>query len=116
MKITDVRIRKILNERRICAVISITLDNALVVHDIKLVKGDERMFVSMPSRKDEEGNFRDIVHPINLETRKLIEDTIIDAYHEHLASESNAPRNNLARDFDAMPDYAADELGEPVLV
>ena len=85
MEITDVRVRKILSEGRLRAVISITIDNMFAVHDIKIVQGDERLFVAMPSRKDENGLFRDIVHPITGEARRLIEDTILDAYSKHLA-------------------------------
>ena len=85
MNITDVRVRKILSEGRLRAVISITIDNMFAVHDIKIVQGDERLFVAMPSRKDENGLFRDIVHPITGEARRLIEDTILDAYSKHLA-------------------------------
>ena len=64
MEITDVKIRKIMTDGRLRAVVSVTVDNMLAVHDIKVVQGDERLFVAMPSRKDENGVFRDIVHPI----------------------------------------------------
>lgn len=84
MTITDIKIRKIITEGRLRAVISITLDNMLAVHDIKVVQGDERLFVAMPSRKDENGIFRDIVHPITPEARQMIESQILDAYHRHL--------------------------------
>ena len=84
MNITDIKIRKIIPDGRLRAVISITIDNMLAVHDIKVVQGDERLFVAMPSRKDESGIFRDIVHPIYPEARKLIEDEILDAYKRHM--------------------------------
>lgn len=84
MNITDIKIRKIIPEGRLRAVISITIDNMLAVHDIKVVQGDERLFVAMPSRKDESGIFRDIVHPISPEARKLIEEQILDAYTRHI--------------------------------
>ena len=84
MNITDIKIRKIIPEGRLRAVISITIDNMLAVHDIKVVQGDERLFVAMPSRKDESGIFRDIVHPISPEARKLTEDQILDAYTRHI--------------------------------
>ncbi|MDD7428811.1 MAG: SpoVG family protein, partial [Oscillospiraceae bacterium] len=77
MTITDIKIRKIITEGRLRAVISITLDNMLAVHDIKVVQGDERLFVAMPSRKDENGIFRDIVHPISPEARQMIESQIL---------------------------------------
>ncbi|MBQ4312516.1 MAG: septation regulator SpoVG [Oscillospiraceae bacterium] len=84
MTITDIKIRKIITEGRLRAIISITLDNMLAVHDIKVVQGDERLFVAMPSRKDENGIFRDIVHPISLEARQQIETEILDAYTRHI--------------------------------
>ncbi|MDR0991499.1 MAG: SpoVG family protein, partial [Ruminococcus sp.] len=73
MTITDIKIRKIIPDGRLRAVISITIDNMLAVHDIKVVQSDNRMFVAMPSRKDESGNFRDIVHPISPEARAYVE-------------------------------------------
>ena len=85
MEITDIKIRKIITEGRLRAVVSITIDHMLAVHDIKVVQGDERLFVAMPSRKDENGVFRDIVHPILPDSRRLIEDSILDAYQKHLA-------------------------------
>ena len=84
MEITDIKIRKILTEGRLRAVVSITINNQLAIHDIKVVQGDERLFVAMPSRKDEGGIFRDIVHPISPQSRKFIEDEILDAYEKHL--------------------------------
>ncbi len=85
MEITDIKIRKIITEGRLRAVVSITVDHMLAVHDIKVVQGDERLFIAMPSRKDENGIFRDIVHPILPESRKMIEESILDAYQKHLA-------------------------------
>ncbi|HOV41171.1 MAG: septation regulator SpoVG [Oscillospiraceae bacterium] len=87
MQITDIKIRKIIPEGRLRAVISITIDNQLAVHDIKVVQGDERLFVAMPSRKDESGIFRDIVHPISPEARQLIEGQILEAYKAHLEAQ-----------------------------
>ena len=72
MEITDIKIRKILTEGRLRAVVSVTFENFLAVHDIKVVQGDDRLFVAMPSRKDEGGVFRDIVHPISAAARKAI--------------------------------------------
>ena len=82
MNISDIRIRKLLKDGRLRAVVSVTLDNAIAVHDIKVVQGDERIFVAMPSRKDETGTFRDVVHPISPESRKEIENSILAAYEE----------------------------------
>ena len=87
MNITDIKIRKIIPEGRLRAVISITIDNELAVHDIKVVQGDERLFVAMPSRKDESGIFRDIVHPISPEARQQVENQILEAYENHLAQQ-----------------------------
>ena len=85
MEITDVKIRKIMSEGRLRAVVSLTIDDMLAVHDIKVVQGDERLFVAMPSRKDENGVFRDIVHPISPSARKIFEETILEAYERQLA-------------------------------
>lgn len=84
MNITDIKIRKVIPEGRLRAVISITIDNMIAVHDIKVVQGDERLFIAMPSRRDENGVFRDIVHPISLEARKLVEDELLSAYTRHI--------------------------------
>lgn len=84
MNITDIKIRKIIPDGRLRSVISITIDNMLAIHDIKVVQGDERLFVAMPSRKDESGIFRDIVHPISPEARQMIESEILDAYTRHV--------------------------------
>ena len=85
MEITDVKIRKIMSEGRLRAVVSVTIDDMFAVHDIKIVQGDERIFVAMPSRKDENGIFRDIVHPISPSARKLFEESILEAYQAQLA-------------------------------
>ena len=85
MEITDVKIRKMMSDGRLRAVVSITVDDMLAVHDIKIVQGDERLFVAMPSRKDDNGVFRDIVHPISPSARELFESTILDAYARQLA-------------------------------
>ncbi|MBD5142459.1 MAG: septation regulator SpoVG [Oscillospiraceae bacterium] len=85
MEITDIKIRKVITEGRLRAVVSITLDQMLAIHDIKIVQGDTRLFIAMPSRKDENGIFRDIVHPIMPDARKMIEESILDAYQKHLA-------------------------------
>lgn len=87
MKISDVRIRKTMNEARLRAVVSLTIDNAVAVHDIKVIQGDERLFVAMPSRRDETGAFRDIVHPISPEARQMIESEILNAYDDFISSQ-----------------------------
>ena len=70
MQITDVRIRKITKEGKMRAVVSITLDNEFVVHDIKVIEGEKGLFIAMPSRRSGDGEFRDVAHPINRETRE----------------------------------------------
>jgi len=85
MEITDIKIRKILTEGRLRAVISITIDDMIAIHDIKIVNGDERLFVAMPSRKDESGIFRDIIHPISPQAREIIENEILEAYRKYMA-------------------------------
>ena len=73
-----------LSMERDVAVVSITIDNAIAIHDIKLVQGDERMFVAMPSRREDSGIFRDIIHPISANIREKIEEQILDAYNEYI--------------------------------
>lgn len=85
MEITDVKIRKIMSDGRLRAIVSVTFSDMIAVHDIKVVQGDERLFVAMPSRKDENGIFRDIVHPISPSARKMLEESILDAYEKQLA-------------------------------
>ena len=88
MLITDVRIRKVFADGNLKAVISITIDNSLAIHDIKVVQGTDRLFAAMPSRKDENGIYRDIVHPIDSETRDEFERIILSAYEDYIALES----------------------------
>lgn len=80
MNITDVRVRKITKEGKMRAVVSITLDDVFVVHDIKVIEGEKGMFIAMPSKKASDGEYRDIAHPINSETRDMIQKTVLDAY------------------------------------
>ncbi len=85
MNISDIRIRRVMQDGRLKAVVSMTVDNAIAVHDIKIVQGDERVFVAMPSRRDETGIFRDIIHPISPEARGEIEASIISAYERYVS-------------------------------
>ncbi|MBR4026816.1 MAG: septation regulator SpoVG [Lachnospiraceae bacterium] len=87
MKITDVRIRRIEKEGKMKAVVSITIENEFVVHDIKVIEGEKGLFIAMPSRKANDGEYRDIAHPINMQTREYIQDVILEKYHEILQSE-----------------------------
>lgn len=84
MQITDIRVRKINAEGRMKAVVSVTFDDAFVVHDIKVIEGQDKLFIAMPSRKTPEGEFKDIAHPINAETRELLHDRILEKYQEAL--------------------------------
>lgn len=88
MKITDVRVRKVTKEGKMKAVISITLDEEFVVHDIKVIEGDKGLFIAMPSRKAGDGEYRDIAHPINSVTRERIQQIILDKYEEALREEA----------------------------
>jgi len=80
MQITDVRIRKISAEGKMKAIVSVTFDNEFVVHDIKVIEGQNGLFIAMPSRKTPTGEFKDIAHPINTETRQKIQKAILDEY------------------------------------
>ncbi len=80
MQITDVRVRKISKEGKMKAVVSMTLDDEFVVHDIKVIEGDKGLFIAMPSRRAGNGEFRDIAHPINSETRDMIQRVILEKY------------------------------------
>jgi stage V sporulation protein G len=82
MKVTDVRVRKIKNEGKMKAVVSVTLDDMIVIHDIKIIEGQTGLFVAMPSRKVGESDYRDIAHPINSEARALLQKVIFDAYEK----------------------------------
>ena len=86
MQITDVRVRKVTKEGKMRAVVSITIDDVFVVHDIKVIEGEKGLFIAMPSRKESDGEYRDIAHPINSETRDKIQSLILEKYQE-VASE-----------------------------
>lgn len=80
MLVTDVRIRKITKEGKMKAVVSITLDEEFVIHDIKIIEGEQGFFIAMPSRRTSDGEYRDIAHPINSETRMKVQDIILKKY------------------------------------
>ncbi len=84
MQITDVRVRKITKEGKMKAIVSITLDDEFVVHDIKVIEGDKGLFIAMPSKKASDGEFRDIAHPIHSAARAHIQSIILDAYEKAL--------------------------------
>lgn len=81
MQITDVRLKKVEGQNRLKARASITFDECFVVHDLRVIEGDKGLFIAMPSRKLTEGEYKDIAHPINSETRDLIEKAVIDAFN-----------------------------------
>jgi stage V sporulation protein G len=87
MEITDIRIRKIDTEGKMKAVVSITFDNEFVVHDIKVIESQSGLFIAMPSRKTPDGEFRDIAHPINAETREKIQSVILEKYESSVNPE-----------------------------
>ena len=87
MNITDVRVRRVAKEGKMKAVVSITIDDEFVVHDIKVIEGEKGLFIAMPSRKATDGEYRDIAHPINSETREKIQGIILQKYEQVLAEE-----------------------------
>ncbi len=87
MEITDVRVRKLLAEGKMKAIASVTIDNAFVIHDVKVVDGQNGLFVAMPSRKTANGEFRDIAHPISQEARNTIQSIVLQKYQEALENQ-----------------------------
>ena len=84
MQVTDVRIRVIDRDSKMKAIASVTFDDCFVVHDIKVIQGDKGLFIAMPSRKAADGEYRDIAHPINTETRERLQRMILEKYQESL--------------------------------
>ena len=101
MEITDVRVRKVTKEGKMKAVVSITIDDEFVVHDIKVIEGEKGLFIAMPSRKAADGEYRDIAHPINSETRDMIQNVILAKYE--------ATALELAELDDEMEEYRSIE-------
>ena len=87
MQVTDVRVRMVSKDTKMKAVVSITLDNEFVVHDIKVIEGEKGLFIAMPSKKAADGEYRDIAHPINSSTRERIQRMILEKYEEALENE-----------------------------
>lgn len=87
MKITDVRVRKMTKEGKLKAVVSITMDDEFVVHDIKVIEGEKGFFIAMPSKKTLDGEYRDIAHPINSGTRERIQSIILEKFEEAMNEE-----------------------------
>ena len=89
MEITDIRVRKVPSAGKMKAVVSVTFDNAFVVHDIKIIEGQEKLFIAMPSRKTPEGEFKDIAHPINMPMREQLETAIFEKYEKTLLEDDS---------------------------
>ena len=87
MTITDVRVRKIAKDGKMKAIVSVTFDNEFVVHDIKVIEGEKGLFIAMPSRKTADGEYRDIAHPINSDTRQQLQEMILDEYEKAIPTE-----------------------------
>lgn len=87
MQITDIRVRKVTKDSKMKAVVSVTFDNEFVIHDIKVIEGDKGLFIAMPSRKASDGEYRDIAHPINSETRESVQRIILEHYEQSLLEE-----------------------------
>ena len=84
MRMTDVRVRKMTQDSKMKAIVSITIDDEFVVHDIKVIEGEKGLFIAMPSKKATDGEYRDIAHPINSATRERIQSIILDSYEKAL--------------------------------
>jgi stage V sporulation protein G len=89
MQITDIRVRKVAKEGKMKAVVSMTIDDEFVIHDIKVIEGEKGLFIAMPSRKSTDGEYRDIAHPINSDTRQSIQNLILSKYQEAVAEEDD---------------------------
>ena len=100
MKVTDVRLRKIQTDGRMKALVSITLDEAFVIHDLRVIEGNSGLFVAMPSKRTPDGEFRDIAHPINSDMRQEIQDAVMKVYDEtdEVIPDKNATSDNEETD------------------
>ncbi len=87
MQITDIRVRKMTKDSKMKAVVSVAFDNEFVVHDIKVIEGEKGLFVAMPSKKSNDGEYRDVAHPITSEARERLQKAIIEAYEKALSEE-----------------------------
>ncbi|MBE6565105.1 MAG: hypothetical protein E7655_07520 [Ruminococcaceae bacterium] len=105
MEITDIKVRKIFEGGPMKAIVSVTFDNQLAVHDIKVINARDKFFIVMPSRKNPDNTYRDIIHPINASFRTMLENAVIDAYEVELAS---AAADRMLED-QAAADYASEQ-------
>ena len=96
MNITDVRVRKMTKEGKMKAVVSVTFDNEIVIHDIKRIEREEGLFIAMPSRRTADGEFRDVAHPINAETRNRIQKLVLEKYEAAIIEEEAFEKENSA--------------------
>lgn len=101
MNITDVRVRKIASDGKMKAIVSVTFNEEFVVHDIKVIEGQNGLFIAMPSRKTPDGEYKDIAHPINASAREVLQTAVLGAYEE-LCSEQ--PAQHEAMEFE-MADH-----------
>lgn len=109
MEISDIKIRKLFNEGPMKAIVSVTFDNQLAVHDIKVINARDKFFIVMPSRKNPDSTYRDIVHPINAQFRATLESAVIDAYKVELEAAQMRAEAETAENADA----AGSEIAAP---
>ena len=112
MRITDVRIRKVNDEGKMRAVVSVTFDEEFVVHDIKIIEGQNGLFIAMPSRKMGEGDFRDIAHPLTSETRNKIKDAIFEEYNKVMEEMEEAKSEAVELEEEAEETEEGEEAEE----
>lgn len=104
MEITDIKVRKLFDDGPMKAIVSVTFDGQLALHDIKVIYARDKYFTVMPSRKNPDGTYRDIVHPINADFRSMLEDAVIDAYNKELAiAEANAAEEAFSAEGADIP-------------
>jgi stage V sporulation protein G len=105
MVITDVRVRKTYPEGKMRAIVSVTFDDQFVVHDIKVIEGHNGFFIAMPSRKTPDGEFKDIAHPINMGTRRDIQESVLQSYERAIEEEQFQADESKSYDLELVPDY-----------
>jgi stage V sporulation protein G len=98
MIITDIRVRKVISQNRMKAIASITIDDVFVIHDIKIIESDKGLFIAMPSRKTPNGEFKDIAHPINTETREMIQAMVIEKYNDTEEAQEYQPQQQQTQE------------------
>ena len=108
MIITDIKVRKLFDEGPMKAIVSVTFDGQLALHDIKVINARDKFFIVMPSRKNPDGTYRDIVHPINAQFRGILEEAVIDAYNKELELAKAAAEAETETAEDTAVDTAAE--------